>query len=425
MTNKDIFKEIGYLEPTLVLEAAPSEETDRKKQFVFPKKLMALAASLLLVVGLLSFVGFDNVYAAVQKLFAFIPGVGIEEIDERRLYTADVLTDRVAQEGMTVELLRANYYDNTLSMTVSIRGRSVSGELQEVLSLYRDGLTLRNADGTEPRYLLFTDGDSALVDITVFTAEPAAEDKFEIQLDGIKTPLAFAMKSCETVESIREIGPTATQNGITLAVTSHRVGNELVVWYYEMRSADATRDDLLSYGASINASYELQAYIETESGRIYDDVGGWKLMNRRVFALSDTDTSATLHVPYLTMTRDESARLKLKLSADYGVTACDAKVKTSLGTIRITEAERTESGDRDRLMLRLSYDSKSETERLYAFKYALEGDMKYAASHSNSDAGTVEYIEVYVAKGQKNLDIEINGLYYYLFGEYVLPLEIS
>ncbi len=424
MTNKDILRELGELDAELVLKISPEESTAKRPaiQSVY-KRWIACAAMLAVLLGVFSVVGFGNVYAAVRQWLSFIPGFGVQTTLEQSVFIQLPITEKVENAGTEAELLRAGYCDGTLTVTVHIDGAVIYGQ---DFGLYVNGEPVRVGNHYSLAVASASDvgHDSAMLEIAVPMAAPIAEDRFEVEIAGFAERLAFSVKPCQTYAELCEIGPTVTKNGITLTVTANRIGDELIVWCYETRTAEATQDPILGYGSPVNGSNVLQRYLETENEALQDTAAGWHLPNRFVFQLSKDDTSATLHIPYLTMFREVQEDLKLSLPTGYGTIASDCRIRTDLGSICITAVERSasERGSKDTVILYLSYENHDLQRQIYSLSYDIKGNYAFATV-PDGESGTAKCIKVFVDKNTDALEISANGIYYYLMDEYEIELD--
>ena len=140
------------------------------------------------------------------------------------------------------------------------------------------------------------------------------------------------------------------------------------------------------------------------------------------------DQTATLHIPYLTMLREEKGKLDVALPSDYGTVDSDVSVETSLGTIRVVEIERKpldNETDSDEVMLKFEYISIDSNKRLCSFSFNIAGGNTSAYSVSNGETGIMEHLGMTVERNVDKISINISDLYYYMFGEYVIPLDIK
>ncbi len=435
MTNKNILHELGNIDPHWIEEAEPSavgapKETlslsdiggSRRRSVRFPKRLAVCAASLALVAIVLSAVGVGNVYAAIRGLFSFIPGVGIEAVDETYIvYTCEPRNGRIIEGSAQAELVRASYAKGSLSATILVN----KGLLSEDIGIYVNG-TPRPTGGEDlPHYSLAYSSKSSMLTFVLSLETLAETDLFEIEIAGFAERLSFTMKPCQTVEELSAIGPTVTQNGITVTVTAERMENDLVVWCYETRTESATKDQLLNFGLPSNAAFEVQRYLETANGKIMEKDTGWGLFGRSVYELAGEEQSATLHIPYLAMNREEKGKIRLELPAEYTTAKVDYAVKTSLGSIRIVETERLPAegnGERDMVRLYLAFENKDENQRIYGMNYHTNA---VYACHFDGRSGTMDSIELLVERGETEVELTFDGINYYLMGDYSFELDIG
>ncbi len=421
MTNRDIFREFSGLDEDLVLKAAP-EETEaipQRKRPVIYKKLIACAASLVLVVGVLFTIGFDNVYAAVQGLFSFIPGYGIHMKEDESFYAYIPITAKTENGDIGAELLSAFYMDGSLRTTLVI-----DKEIHlDGVKVYRNG-ELCEIDLSHSSQSISS--RSSMLGVWFKTDVPLVDDRFELEIDGFAERLSFSMKLCETYESLHDVGPTVIRNGIAVTATADRVGNELVIWCYETKWNNATEDKILSTGSLLRDRFPV--YIETESGRIYETGRtGWRITDRLVYELCETDQKATLHIPCLLMQREEKSKLKVTLPTEYTTEKTDISANTTLGDIRIVSIERTpyeKDLAKDKIMLHFVYDNAESDKQMYNFHYEID-DAISSAQIIGSDSKTVDSLEIIVTKDTKKLEIEINDIVYHLMGEYEIELDMQ
>lgn len=396
----------------------------RKKRFYVPKKLLACAAAVAVIFTAFSIVGFDNVSAAINKMFSLIPGQGIIEKgdSDADIYAIEPIVRQTSSQNAKANIVTAVYSNDYLSVTVEVIGKAF---YHDAFSLYiNQELVDYQKDQSGA---LAVSSDSTILSFSYKTKAPAKDDIYEIDITGFSERLSFKMIPCNDYDDIEKIGPTDTKNGISITTTAQRIDNQLIVWCYPFKSENATKDTISAYGNPSNGSYNKTRYIETESGQIVDNYSGWQINGRSFYDITDKDQTATLHIPYLSMIREEKKRLKVKLPKDYTTVESDVSLKCSLGTINVTEIKREpyqyEEG-KDKIMLKFRFDSNDSNMALNRFGFDF-AEYSSSAVHSNSENGCMEYLEVYVDKNDKKISLKITELYYYLQGEYVIPLDIK
>jgi len=407
------------------IKASVLEKTGLKKKqgFHMSKKLAACIAGFVVILLSLPIVGLDTVAAAINKLFTFIPGVGITVKNDDAIYVMTPIVGQTKAGSAKAAIVSAVYSNDYLTVTVEVNGTAV--ECCDAFSLYinQEWIDLVG----EPKSLC-SSTESAMLYFSHKTEPPAEDDLFEIAVEGFPERLSFHMAPCLDYGDIREIGPTDIQNGISITTTANRIDNQLIVWCYPFRTANATKDRILGIGLPANGAFYQERYLQTENGQIFQSRSGLHINERLVFNMLENNHSATLHIPYLSMLRNEKMKLRVNLPTDYEIMESDASIACSLGIIRVTEIARkpNEHGkDKDTVMIKLAFDSNYSNQALYSFDFQVAGrGYTLSAIHCNAETGCTEYLEVYVGKNDSKASLNITGLYYYLFGEYVIPQEI-
>lgn len=390
------------------------------------RKAPAIAAAVLIL--LLSTLAIPSVRAAVGRLFTFIPGVGISEQGDTVVYTMKPIirmTDVESGYGRKpyqALLDNAVYSNGYLCVSITINGKYVD---YKSLILYGDNEKIKysgssswgsGAGGVEASYWLWVESN-----------EPDSSVCYEVEIPGFPERLSFTLEKCLEYEDLAQIGPTDTQNGISITTTASRSENQLIVWCYPLNT---TKDRITGIGAANPSAWKSEAHIETESGFIgVYNKSGMRIMERFVCDMPEGDSSATLHVPYLTFVRDENKKVTIHVPTDYSAVDSDISVEFSLGTVRITKIERKPSeydGKPDVLKIDFTLDSSDSNMVFSSFdlrdkKGRWVGGMK----RFNDEIGCLQFIETDIGDNVKKFTFEITDLCYYLLGEYVIPLEIK
>ena len=409
----------------------------KKKRIYIPRQLAACVAALAIIFISLSIVGFDNAFASIKNLFTFIPGVGIVENAEAAVYTIDPILRRTVQQGNTANIVKAVYSNGFLNVSTEVRRDNIQAhDFDETrrekiqadyvdFSLFVNGEPRDYRDESSPHMLVWSEG-SAMLDFSYKTDAPASDDVYEIAISGFDERLSFRMIPCADYEDIKQIGPTEIQNGISITTTAQRIEDKLIVWLYPFRVLNHTNDSIIHYGLSANGAFNIERFIEMGNGKVYENRSGLIISERLIFDMPESGQKATLHIPYLSMYRAESGRLRANLPNGYATVEGNASVKTTLGTILVKEITREACGnDSTKDIVRLYFDIESNDEnmRLYSFGFTHTGFE--SVINFDPEKGQIEYLEIRVNKDDRRVSLNITGLYYYLFGEYVIPLDMD
>jgi hypothetical protein len=391
----------------------------KKKKLYAPKKILITAA-------VFAVFALTVTVAAINNFFTFIPGFGIVENNDSTIYAMEAVTRRINSKDSRInaEIISAVYQNDYLSATVSVTGKAL---------YYEDFTIFVNGNPIDYREKgsssLSISSDSAMLFFSHKLSELSEDDIFEIALTGFDEKISFKMTPCLDYDDVAKIGPTDIQNNISITTTAERIDNQLIVWCYPFKLENAVKDRIIGYGVPINVGWSgEQIHIVTSKERIPYDISGWKINERFVFEITEEDSSATLHIPFLTMYREEKKKFSISLPKNYGTEESNVSVKTSLGIIKITEVKREINeyyNDKDTIWIQLEYDSNDGNMKLYRFDLDMKGVFSSYACHSHEENGTIEYLEVDVGKNDKKITLNLTGLYYYLMGEYIIELDIN
>lgn len=395
----------------------------KRKRIYVSKKFVVCAVAFAIIFTFLSIVRFDNVTAAISRLFTFIPGIDIEEKSDAVIYTINPIVGQTKTQNAKANIVSAVYSNDYLTVTVEVDGKAVHYDdftlyINQKLTDYRE----------ESLIGLSVASDSTMLSFSHKIEVPASDDIYEIEITGFSERLSFKMTPCRDYDDIAKIGPTDIQNGISITTTTQRIDDQLIVWCYPFKTTNNTKDMILGYGIPTNAAFNTVRYIETDNGQIFENSAGWQIRERINFDMSDNDQTATLHIPYLSMLRNEKNKLSVNLPKGYTTVKSDVSIKCSLGTIRITEVKRESNvyeSDKDTIWLKFEFESKDSNMVLNSFEFETAGKYLSNAEHFNEENGCLEYLEMYVEKNENKISFNIIDLYYFLLGEYNITLDIQ
>lgn len=388
------------------------------------KRFRLLAASL--VILLITAFAIPPVRAAIGRLFTFIPGIGIVEKGEDVIYTVNPIVSQ-AEAGKSCVVLGNAIYSNG-HLNVHVEAKNVYYKFDDITFRKNGEVIERAAASSSWGGMVYGYSD------TLYKMDaPEPEDVFALDIAGFPNALSFTMRRCEDHMELAEIGPTDTQNGISITAISRRTEEGLTVWCYPFNPTD---DKVLGIGEPYMGVLEDSAYIETESGYTGTRVNreGFRVMERLTFDMPAGDSAATLHVPYLDMGRVEKIKFTVPVPTEYGVMESDISIECSLGTIRITSIERKPneygSDKPDQLGMYFAFESAESDKVFHSFgslstgiRIGRHGSSGYMRRF-NEETYCLEYLQTEIEDGAKKMTFTIDDLSYYQLGEYVIPLEL-
>ncbi len=398
----------------------------QKKRYFIQKKVIACIAAFAIIFTSLFIIGFDNVTAAIKNIFTFTPGIGITENNDDIIFTMNPITRQIKANDATANIISAIYSEDYLNVTIEVIGKEVHSDA--FLIYHNDQTPIKlDSDNFMDGYTLCSSTDSTMLVFSYKANAPTDDDTYEIAISGFSKRLSFNMTPCNEYEDIKEIGPTDIQNGISITTSAQKLDNQLVVWCYPFNVSKKINDTILGYGKSFNSSFNLSNYIDINGEKIYDTSSGFNLSERMRFDVPEDIDNAVLHIPYLAMLREENLKLIVNIPKEYGTIESETEIKCSLGTIEVKEIERVTNeyeADKDTVLIKFEFDSSDSNIKLYSFDFETVGKYLTNAIHFDSETGQLDFLEVSVDKDDKKVSLDISQLYYYMFGEYVIPLDI-
>ena len=401
---------------------------DRTKIPMFGKLLVCAAISLFIFTSL-SLIGLDKVSAAFRSMFTFLPGVGITETNETPLYVADRIVGQTRSGDAVAILSAAGYVEDHMVITIEVFEKELTFD---DFRMYIDGVPADYQRYQAPHYLVTAFApeipEAAIqLQFSYKTAPLSPASVVEIEITGFSERLSFRLYPCTDYEDILEIGPTAQTNDISITVTAERFEDWAFIWCYPYVFADSFTDEIIGYGSPQNLAWKIGAYIETQSGTY---PGAWRYLTsvkgRLVFPLSEKESSAILHIPYLAMRREEEVwDWTFTLPTNYTTMNTALSLENSLGRIHITEMERKPNDQySDIVVMKVKTEAFDDNKVLSSFFVSFDDESMQCTQKSNIDTGCIEYMEITAGKDDSEITLHISSLYYYLLGEYEIPVEI-
>jgi len=321
------------------------------------------------------------------------------------------------------------YVNDYFAMTIFVDGKPFYDVNTEKLVFY-DDLTCDDfrlyvndspVNYQEESAQLLRDYDGLMLSFSCISTTPSTSDLYEIEIKGFAERLSFTFTPCRDYTDIIDIGPSDTQNGISIIAITEKIGNQLVVWCYPLNT---TQDTLMRYGCP-QFGYYSNSYVATERNVIFANES-WLMSNRLTFNMPENYETATLHIPYLSMSRSEIRDASIKLPQEYSTVECDVSVMCSIGAIRVTEITRMpdrNNADIDRVDFKIELVNNNNLISLNAFDYHVIG-WELANSMTLSAEGLTEGISIWVRKDVNWFSFTISALYYQALGEYVISLQL-
>ncbi|MFT4143708.1 MAG: hypothetical protein QM644_04575 [Mobilitalea sp.] len=426
--RKLVFKEAGF----------------KSKQLFMSRRLFACAAAAVILITSLSFVGIDNVKAAIGQVFSFIPGYGIAENNDSINY---ILSDTVTTENENAILILNNAIATKYSITVMLTlQRKNYTEEQLIKDKQEEWDQLQKSDKlVHPKIFLYTN-DNEYTDYTGVTAGGSIIDTFnytytlkpdEINKDttykltykDFNLTLEFKLKDYQNYSNLNQIGPTGYNNDISLTAVPTFIGNNVEVNLY---SINKSQYKIISYNKIYygykGADLKLITNIETKSYSLPDGWGG--VNSQYVFKVNPTDTSFTLNIPYIIVQSNEDRNISLPIPNVDQIINVNKKVKFKDSTMTIVSVERNSEGSSSNgsLKMMIKYDNKSSNLIMRSAQFSritFWGTTQSGGYSSTMDTNDIESIVYFdLNKGEKSrFRLKISNPEYFLTDDYNLKFD--
>ncbi len=204
-----------------------------------------IAAAVICLVAILGIVGREPIQAAFEKLFHYLPGVGIYTNDaENTMYRAEMITDHFEENGVKVRLKNVYGENQTVKLEVELRGDDLGKGILEGRS------ESKHLELLEEKYqmtLSYDGKEQVLSDVAVSYSGSRNEGKFvmysmgyevqvenpaqtyEVHIAGFDSVLSFTLVPDTGMVQPENIGASQTKNGIT--VTAGAEVTEDGIWF--------------------------------------------------------------------------------------------------------------------------------------------------------------------------------------------------
>jgi len=416
----------------------------RIKNYLMPKALVACVAAAIILVTSLSIIGIDNVKAAIQQVFSFIPGYGIVENDDEINY---ILSDTVSAENETAILTLNNAIATKDNITVmfTIERKNYS-EVQLIKDKQKEWEQLQKSDKlVQPVVVLSTDENNytehvggtssgGTLDTSNFTYtlkpnEINKDMKYKLIYQDFNLSLEFKLKDYQTYSDLNEIGATAYNNNISLTAVPNFDGDHVEVTLYPINKSQYSIDSFnkIYYGYQGN-----DLNLETNSGtKSYSIPEGFNDNNPKyIFEVNASDTNFTLNIPYIVVQSDEYKNISLPIPKDDQVINVNKKVEFKDATMTIVSVKKvnTVTDENDSLMLKLRFDNKQSNLIMCSAQYnrinflgsVMSGG--YSSVLDTNDLESTVYIDL--EKGDKgSLRLKISDPLYYMTDGFKLKFD--
>lgn len=445
LLNEDIDMKISHKEMHRIKNSVHRKIGFKRLKAVYvPQKLAACAAALFILFISLSFIGLNNVAAAIDKFFSFIPGYGIVENNESIQY---ILSQPVSVENNNVKfsLMNAIATKSGITVTFSLERKNYDDQ-QLIKDKQAERESFQNGSSSHPNVVLYA-GEYKITEYTGYTGGSGKSDmstfSYDLKPDEISTSetyrleyadyallLKFKLKNYSSYHTLEEIGATGYNNDISITAVPTFSDGQVQVDLYAINKNGYILDSFSKTGKKYLGD---DLHLETDSGiksyTIPDGYGG--VNGRFLFDIKPEDKNFTLTIPYISVKSDEEKDIALKIPTEGEKVSVNLKIKFKDCNMTIVDVEKTLShhiGEYGELKMTIKYENKSENKIMLHPEFIRTdffGNAQSGAWSADMDENGI-YTTVYYAlnKGESGkLRLKVYEPVYLLTDEYKLTFS--
>ncbi|SEW35659.1 hypothetical protein [[Clostridium] fimetarium] len=372
--------------------------------FNFVRKVAIAGVALMFILTITIATNVGGVKASIQKIFAFIPGVGVVKVDDiGSLYYMKGDSQTKGNENYEVKL---NYIYPDMKLVIGDK-------------IYESWSSVSGGNKCE-----------TWIDVKDVTWN--LTDVYQIVVQDIK--FDFSLQDYEVYEQAEGIGPTQRLNDISMTAIPKWEENSVVIALYDLNySKFDSIGGYNKYSLSQYTPYLTIGDATINREKIDLDRGEEKM----VFDLSgielteDLKANAVIHIPRIGVGKKENQKIGISIAKDGTYHASKESVQFSDSTMHIIKVEKASKVEKYKdfencLKFTLKFDYNMENLELENFSKLLLSDGKvknlgWSCEYDENTGYYSLYIQDY-AETSKIKSITFGELNYYINDEYQIDL---
>ncbi|MDR7870126.1 MAG: hypothetical protein RIN55_04650 [Tissierellaceae bacterium] len=306
---KDIFNNIPIpdeLDNSIELgfNIAEKELRNRKTR----KTFIAVAASLAIIIGSMSVIGFDRVEAAIRKALQYVPGYNVlVEVEEGKVLA---LQDKVLYEedGIYLKITAASKLNKNLNISIESNFEPI--ENIDVLIKDGDGNIIPSNRWDRSGGGDFWQGD--------YYFEVEDEHKnYSLLLRDIEVP--FTLENTKEVEDFLQLGSNTTNKGISIVAIKKPLKDRLMISLLNQSEGRVVEDYPFENSLWLGQTLDIEKsmyILDIEGNKTYPDIPSsfGNLMSDFYFDIENQE-GLKLVLPYVKIRYPDAKTEKVKIKA--------------------------------------------------------------------------------------------------------------
>lgn len=435
-------KAINRVKSSVYKKAALKE----KRNITISRRFAVCAAGFAVIIICFSLIGFDNVAAAIGRMFTFIPGYGIVENNQRIKHVINEINEPISDENSDIILTVTNAITTEKEITIMFEVKNkhyskkqAAKEKQEALNGINNGESVTsesylNANGKRYKETTGYKSSSGEINVYAYSYEVDSSDintdiTYLLEFNGLSA--SFKLKDYESFDMLEQIGATGYNNDISITAVPEFKGNKLTV---ELYSINKSEYEIYSYNKDYDKGYLGEdLHLKTNNGiKKYTTPDGWAGANNKfMFEINSADKDLILNIPYIIVQSREEYDVTLPIPETGEKITVNKKIEFKDCTMIITDVEKTFSSHTDNygeLKLTLKY------ENILNNKIMIGADLAEVNSWGRTigsawgselnDDGIMETMYFNLNENQGNkIKLRVYDPVYYFTDDYVLEIK--
>lgn len=348
------------------IEKRTLEKVKQEKKKFSKKQIIA---AVICIAAALGIAGRGPILAAFEKLFHYLPGVGVY-VDEEgtQMYSAEMIQDSFTENGVTVSLKNVYAKGIAIHMELVMEGENLTEGILEgqddfdylkekyQVTMEYDGKAYALSSGSR-QIRKENDENVNRYSRQISRVEYNTAQLYTVRIEGFETPLIFRLVPNEGTADPETLGPSQTKSGITLTASAEITEEGIAVELFQVYQTEGIqnkepgqmRQELLyglDYGADATSEdwieiYNSQNYVENKDGIPLKMVPGSQenMWNGTRFVVKGTeaDFPITIHRGPVTVETSETQNITLDLPETGETKTMPEQLEFTYGTVEILE----------------------------------------------------------------------------------------
>jgi len=408
----------------------------KRKKALHIRLATVISIAIVAVFILLFSVDFNNVIAAIGKIYSFIPGYGIIENNDRIEFVIDGENIYDENDHTIIFLQNAVATKDTICVFLELTQKnskkdfSKEKQIERKNSLKQPAVFLYAGEKQYKPGPMNTVSGSGPTSNTIANFKLAASDindqtSYRIEYPDYYLTLVFKLKKHDNFDALEEIGPTGYHNNISITAVAMEKDGRLEVNLYPINKS---RYRIKSF-ANKQGYLGQDLYLQTNKGiKTYTASDGYKSPDSKFyFDILPDEKDFVLKIHYLLVESDEYQNIALRIPPIREKLVINKEIRFKDSTMIIMDVERLTDNLNEfgSLKMNVRFENRDKNKILCYVDFSRTDffgtpiDGSYSATVDENDI--VKTVNFDLEKGDNGtLKLRIENPEYYLLGEYSL-----